>query len=300
MLNVPSCECLGRPSAPSGLGWISQGGEEMGQSSTHILRQLHAGFLKNAKPFFFFFPFLGTSSDPGVGFVQAHGRVCPEPCVPLPAQEAAPGAGAAAFCPPAKHDPHHPGTGAPFPASLRNAECVRRGQNPAEAIEGTGRHQRQQGSFFSRGHVCSTPMVFRSVGAGGRAGMMLLLQPGPSGCEPRDTAPRGPRAAPTPLPPPWGAPRGAAPRQNPPVPLRCRVFCLYLGEGVWAGGDVRRVSAAGGEAAGAEQHDTGTQGHRDGRTEGQHGSALLCPAHAAPGTARRGRGAAIGVGAASR
>lgn len=55
VLNVPSCECLGRPSAPFGLGWISQGGEEMEQSSTHILRQFHAGFLKNGNAFFLFF-----------------------------------------------------------------------------------------------------------------------------------------------------------------------------------------------------------------------------------------------------
>lgn len=76
VLNVPSCECLGRLSAPFGLGWISQGGEEMGQSSAHILRQFHAGFLKNAKAFL---PFLGTASDPGVGFAQADGRVRPDP-----------------------------------------------------------------------------------------------------------------------------------------------------------------------------------------------------------------------------
>lgn len=77
VLNVPSCECLGRPSAPFGLGWISQGGEEMEQSSTHILRQFHAGFLKNANVYFFlFFPFLGTGSGPGVGFAQTPVSLC--------------------------------------------------------------------------------------------------------------------------------------------------------------------------------------------------------------------------------
>lgn len=137
VVNVPSCECLGRLSAPFGLGWISQGGEEMGQGSTHILRQLHAGFLKNAKALL---PFLGTASDPGVGFAQADGRVRPAPCVPLPRQEAAPGAGAAAFCPPAKRDPHHLRAGVPFSRSPQECRARPEGKNPKEVIKGTGNH----------------------------------------------------------------------------------------------------------------------------------------------------------------
>lgn len=136
VLNVPHCECLGRPSAPFGLGWISQGGEEMGQSSTHILRQFHAGFLQNANAFF---SFLGTASDPGVGFAQdLHRPLCP--C--RTGQEAAPGARAAAFCPPAERDPPHLGTGVPFLPQPPECRAHPEGQNPKEVIKGTGsRHQ---------------------------------------------------------------------------------------------------------------------------------------------------------------
>lgn len=52
VLNVPGCKCFGHLQLVFGLGWISLGGEEMGQSSTHILRQFHEGFLTNAKAFF--------------------------------------------------------------------------------------------------------------------------------------------------------------------------------------------------------------------------------------------------------
>lgn len=69
VLNVPGRIASGICQLLFGLGWISQGGEEMGQSSTHILRQFHAGFLTNAKAFLFFFsappPLTGTTDDQG-------------------------------------------------------------------------------------------------------------------------------------------------------------------------------------------------------------------------------------------
>lgn len=78
--------------------------------------------------------------------------------VPLPGQEAAPGAGAAAFCPPAKSDPHHLRAGARFSRSPQECRARPEGKNPKEVIKGgrgviTRHDKRQQGSFFSRGHV---------------------------------------------------------------------------------------------------------------------------------------------------
>lgn len=61
------------------------------------------------------------------------------------------------------------------------------------------------------------------------------------------------------------------------------------------GGDVRRVSAVGGEAAEAEQHDRRTEGR-----QGRLGSALPMPALTLPGGAGIRIGIRIGIGAAAR
>lgn len=132
VLNVPSCECLGRPSAPFGLGWISQGGEEMEQSSTHILRQFHAGFLKNANVYFFF---LSSALE-----VWSWCRICTDPRVPLPGQEAALGAGAAAFVLLPNATLLTLGQVLPSPAALKECRAHPEGKNPKEVIKATGIH----------------------------------------------------------------------------------------------------------------------------------------------------------------
>lgn len=207
VLNVPSSECLGLPSAPFGLGWISQGGEEMEQSSTHILRQFHAGFLKNANAFFFLFFFLILEVS------DLHRPPCPS--VPPPGQEAAPGAGAAAFCPPAKRDPPHLGTGAPvFPQPLGMPSASGEGKTPKEVIK-RGRgilpshdKRRSEAVFSPEVMFEARPWFLRAWERAVR--MMLLVEPAAaSRCESGLPGP-GHGTAGTP-----GSPHGPGPHRHP-------------------------------------------------------------------------------------
>lgn len=284
------------------LGWISLGGEEMGQSSTHILRQFHEGFLTNAKAFFSVV--LGTADDQrcispgaGVGFAQAapHGRVHPDPwgaavslCLSRGLLKVV---GQPRFVPRHPCCPKDRWPLLPQPSGMPSTSGGEKpkGSEKADGMSSPAADKRQQGGFFSRGHVWSTPIVFTSVGAGqpgtrsDASGRTCCL----SGVSQGQDSAGGPGL---PLQPPW---LGSLLPQPPNRPLRAPKGCspsvktlfgsllhsvLPLSEGkggsggvsAGRGGDVRRVSAVGGEGG-----ESGAGG-----TEGWHGSCLLlCSSH---------------------
>lgn len=177
-LNVPHCECLGRPSAPFGLGWISQGGEEMGQSSTHILRQFRAGLLGNANAFFYPFSALQV-----IGFAQSPVSLGRRLLQLLQLLQLL------------RFVLLTWGQVPPPPASFRNASggeqpkgSDKKGRERRELL--TRHHERQQGSvFFPEVMSEAHPWFLRAWERAGNAALMLLVEPAASGCESRLAGP---------------------------------------------------------------------------------------------------------------